>query len=79
MSLLLTVEHSVPLSFLRQEIMEEYPEAKVVLTIRDVDSWWKSLIGSVHNKAPGFQQWGKHKGGGQRMCLAPQIQRPLEH
>lgn len=33
-----------------QELLQEYPDAKVILTTRDTGAWWTSLINTVHNK-----------------------------
>ncbi|CAN0173121.1 unnamed protein product, partial [Ascophyllum nodosum] len=40
------------------EILQEYPEAKVVITSRDPDAWWASVIESIHQKAPESRDWG---------------------
>ena len=34
----------IPTAFFYREILEAYPECKAVLTVRDVESWWKSSI-----------------------------------
>lgn len=39
--------------------MQEYPDAKVIVTLRDADSWWKSVIGSIHSDGPHEHAWGK--------------------
>lgn len=31
--------------------MREYPDAKVVVTLRDQDTWWNSVIASIHSDA----------------------------
>ncbi|CAM9261276.1 unnamed protein product [Discosporangium mesarthrocarpum] len=36
-----------PAAFFYKEIMTVYPEVKVILTIRDMDSWWSSFSGTV--------------------------------
>jgi hypothetical protein len=33
-----------------REMMEAFPDAKVVLTVRDVEAWWKSWIGMVESQ-----------------------------
>jgi hypothetical protein len=33
----------VPAALFYHELMEAYPEARVILTVRDVDAWWKSI------------------------------------
>lgn len=33
----------VPAALFYHELMTAYPDAKVILTIRDVDSWWRSI------------------------------------
>jgi len=34
----------IPTAYFYREILEAYPECKAVLTVRDVESWWKSSI-----------------------------------
>ncbi|KAL0263744.1 hypothetical protein SLS55_002726 [Diplodia seriata] len=34
-----------------KELMEAYPDAKVLLTTRDVDSWYQSTLGTVNWRA----------------------------
>ena len=34
----------IPTAYFYREILEVYPECKAVLTVRDVESWWKSSI-----------------------------------
>ena len=31
------------------ELMRAYPDAKIILSMRDPDAWWKSVDGSVNN------------------------------
>jgi hypothetical protein len=33
----------LPAAFFYRELMQVYPECKVVLTIRDADAWWRSI------------------------------------
>lgn len=42
-----------------QDILGEYPHAKVILSVRDPQSWWASFISSVHNDAPLARSSGK--------------------
>lgn len=50
--------------------MQEYPDAKIILTVRDPDSWWESAIHSVHNRGPGARSWGKlSRGVSLEFCL----------
>ena len=43
-----------------QEIMQEYPDAKVVLTVRDPDSWWSSIKDTIHHKSLSVRaSWGE--------------------
>jgi len=35
-----------------EELMEQYPEAKVVLTVRDPEAWWESASNTILNAAP---------------------------
>lgn len=43
-----------------QEIIQEYPDAKVILTLRDPKSWWESIIATIHRKdGPYARAFGK--------------------
>jgi hypothetical protein len=33
----------VPAAFFYHELLEAYPDAKVVLTVRDIEEWWESI------------------------------------
>jgi len=37
-----------PSIFVYRELAERYPNAKVVLTVRDPESWWRSVSATVH-------------------------------
>lgn len=41
-----------------QEILAANPDAKVVVTLRDADAWWKSLSSTISNKNPSKNGWG---------------------
>ena len=34
----------IPSAYFFHEILDAYPESKAILTIRDIDAWWKSLL-----------------------------------
>ncbi|WP_319577407.1 sulfotransferase [uncultured Desulfobacter sp.] len=45
----------LPASYFYKELSQEYPNAKIILTVRDEDSWWESMkrhieINSVYKK-----------------------------
>lgn len=42
-----------------QEILAANPDAKVVLTLRDVDSWWKSMKCTISLENKTWESWGK--------------------
>eukprot|EP00042_Codosiga_hollandica_P021984 m.78952 g.78952 ORF g.78952 m.78952 type:complete len:238 (+) comp50609_c0_seq1:90-803(+) len=44
-----------PVSLLFRELREMYPDAKVILTIRDADSWYTSCMNSIHSMT---YDWG---------------------
>ncbi|CAN0448560.1 unnamed protein product [Ascophyllum nodosum] len=48
-----------PASSFYQEIIHEYPDAKIVLTSRDPDSWWESVKGTIHSQSPVKHTWGR--------------------
>jgi hypothetical protein len=33
----------IPSAYFYRELLEAYPEAKAILTVRDVDDWWRSI------------------------------------
>ena len=41
-----------PASIFYRQLAEEYPDAKVVLTVRDPDAWWKSASSTILKGAP---------------------------
>ncbi|CAN0156386.1 unnamed protein product [Ascophyllum nodosum] len=47
-----------PASDFYQEITKEYPDAKVILTTRNPDSWWKSIKDTIHIHSPVVHTWG---------------------
>lgn len=42
-----------------REIMRECPDAKVVGTLRDLESWVKSVQGAIHSNSSNSRWWGK--------------------
>eukprot|EP00752_Nemacystus_decipiens_P002264 g2145.t1 len=47
-----------PVASFYKEILAANPDAKVVMTQRDVDSWWKSLYATIHRGGPCMKGWG---------------------
>lgn len=41
-----------PTSIFYKELLEEYPDAKVILTIREADSWYESVKNTVYRPKP---------------------------
>lgn len=41
-----------------QEILASNPNAKVVLTLRDPDAWWRSFSTTISRKNPALTTWG---------------------
>src|SRR5208283_3567968 len=48
----------IPSAYFYRELLEAYPEAKAILTVRDVESWWRSVSHHVNVKFPLAQQLG---------------------
>lgn len=50
----------VPTCFYWEELLKAYPNAKVVLTVRDFDGWWTSCNNTIFCTAPGNPKiwWG---------------------
>ena len=46
-------------SLMPQEILAANPDAKVVVTERDADAWWKSMYATIHREGPCWRGWGK--------------------
>jgi hypothetical protein len=42
----------VPSAYFYRELLDAYPEAKAILTVRDVDAWWKSIERHVNVHVP---------------------------
>ena len=40
-----------------QELADEFPNAKIVLGIRDTDAWYQSVKGTIYTVIPNFPQW----------------------
>ena len=71
-----------PVSFFYKEIMEVYPEAKVLLNVRDPRKWYKSVYGSILQLMLTVNSWpctwfswltGKRDG----LALANDLARPV--
>ncbi len=48
-----------PGCFYYKQLMELYPDAKIILTIRDAEEWYKSNLATIYSFSPGL--WGKIK------------------
>jgi sulfotransferase family protein len=42
----------IPSAYFYRELLEAYPDAKAILTVRDVESWWKSVERHVNVHFP---------------------------
>lgn len=42
----------IPSAYFWRELLEAYPEAKAILTVRDVDDWWRSVERHVNVHFP---------------------------
>ncbi|NDP43842.1 MAG: hypothetical protein GZ089_14170 [Aromatoleum sp.] len=42
----------IPTAFFYRELLAAYPEAKAILTLREVDAWWKSIEYHFNTRAP---------------------------
>lgn len=49
----------VPISLYYKELMAHYPNAKVVLSVRDADRWYESVAGSIYQLStmPRWMRW----------------------
>ncbi|HYA65591.1 MAG TPA: sulfotransferase [Burkholderiaceae bacterium] len=48
----------IPSAYFYRELLAAYPEAKAILTVRDVESWWRSVSYHVNVRLPLAQQPG---------------------
>jgi hypothetical protein len=46
-----------PVSCAWRELVARYPESKVVLTVRDPDSWWTSTLSTIYRGRDMFPRW----------------------
>lgn len=46
-----------PVSCVWEELASHYPEAKVVLTVRDPQRWWESTAGTIYGFRTAFPVW----------------------
>ncbi len=46
-----------PVCCVWEELAAHYPEAKVVLTVRDPDKWWESTNSTIHGFRAAFSPW----------------------
>lgn len=42
----------IPSAYFYQELFEAYPESKVILTVREIEAWWKSVEFHLNTKHP---------------------------
>jgi hypothetical protein len=42
-----------------RELLEKYPEAKVILTVRDPERWYDSVRQTIHFATNTFPKWTK--------------------
>src|SRR5512138_1402657 len=42
----------IPSAYFYRELLDAYPEAKEILTVRDVEAWWKSIERHVNVNVP---------------------------
>eukprot|EP00903_Cladosiphon_okamuranus_P010228 g9687.t1 len=47
-----------PAASFYKEILAANPDAKVVVTQRDADAWWKSMYATIHRGGPCWEGWG---------------------
>ena len=40
-----------------QELANEFPDAKIVLGVRDVDAWYQSVSETIYTVVPNFPKW----------------------
>ena len=38
------------------QLIERYPEARVILTVRDPERWYESALGTIHDARPGLRE-----------------------
>lgn len=46
-----------PVSCVWEELAEHYPDAKIVLTVRDPQRWWESTISTIYGFRTAFAPW----------------------
>lgn len=46
-----------PVSCVWEELAEHYPDAKVVLTVRDPQKWWESTVSTIYGFRTAFPSW----------------------
>ena len=46
-----------PACLFYKELISEYPDAKVILTIRDTESWYESTLNTIFTVSPKFPKW----------------------
>ncbi|KAB8236949.1 sulfotransferase family protein [Aspergillus alliaceus] len=49
----------IPASMFWEDLYQAYPDAKVILTTRDIDAWWKSMDATLFGfmRMPFFRYW----------------------
>jgi hypothetical protein len=46
-----------PGAFFYKELMQQYPDAKVILTVRDPEKWYKSAMDTIYQLPKGFDKF----------------------
>ncbi|KAJ7106865.1 P-loop containing nucleoside triphosphate hydrolase protein [Mycena crocata] len=61
-----------------KELIATYPEAKVILTLRDPDRWWQSYNASIaalaRTKRASFAEWLDQRGPGRMLAFSRVVQ-----
>ncbi|CAB1097530.1 unnamed protein product [Ectocarpus sp. CCAP 1310/34] len=47
-----------PAASFYKEVLQSNPHAKVIMTVRDPDAWWNSMVASIHTMNPVLGGWG---------------------
>ena len=46
-----------PGAYFYKELMAAYPEAKVILSVRDPERWYESMLNTIHTESEGVPRW----------------------
>jgi sulfotransferase family protein len=64
-----------PAAYYYQELMREYPEAKVILTVRDAAKWYDSAANTIFKRPPPVKFMGRLS---KKLSYVPQIDEHLQ-